>query len=557
MHFKSPEGKEKQTKEYYDANYVKHDKITLVVLFVVLFLIAFSFLSVVFLEKDSVYPIVEVEAGFDVTPNVFLKNAKGQIHFTQRSDTVDINVPGDYKMTVSTGLMPHAVTLSIQDTIPPELLLKELQIESGSICSINDFIDVVNDATAVSCLFTREPDFDKLGTQVVEIAATDLGGNTVTQQTTLTISGVNQTVVREAGAKAPDISLFVIGDADASFITDLSQLDLSVIGTHDIIVESKGKQYTSQLIIKDPAPPKLFLKNVRTFINMKCEPSEFVSMCEDVTAVTYRFEKEPDVSTKGAKKVVIIAEDEGGNTTSKEGMLIVEEDTTPPVITGAKNFSVSIGNSIDFESQITVTDNIPEGVKLSVDTSQLNIKKEGTYPVTYTATDMAGNTTSKKITVTIKGNGINVDAVYAMADNILAQIITDDMTNREKAERIYSYVKGNMRYVGFSDKSSWVVAAYNAMKQRKGDCYSYYAFSKALLDRAGIANDFIEKMPGYNSKHYWNLVDLGDGHGWYHFDTTPRVAGGNFCLLTDDELMEYSNVHNNSHIYDRDKYYVP
>ena len=61
----------------------------------------------------------------------------------------------------------------------------------------------------------------------------------------------------------------------------------------------------------------------------------------------------------------------------------------------------------------------------------------------------------------------------------------------------------------------------------------------------------IEKIPA-KSRHYWSLVDIGDG--WLHFDSCPRVVWHDFCLITDAELMEYSNANNLSHNYDKSKY---
>ena len=44
----------------------------------------------------------------------------------------------------------------------------------------------------------------------------------------------------------------------------------------------------------------------------------------------------------------------------------------------------------------------------------------------------------------------------------------------------------NISYTGTSDKSSCVVGAYVGFTRHSGDCYNYFACSKALLTRAGI-----------------------------------------------------------------------
>ena len=47
-------------------------------------------------------------------------------------------------------------------------------------------------------------------------------------------------------------------------------------------------------------------------------------------------------------------------------------------------------------------------------------------------------------------------------------------------------------------------------------------------------------------------MDLGEG--WYHFDTTPRPSNPRIFLWTDEQLMEFSAAHGNSHDYDPDQY---
>ena len=190
-----------------------------------------------------------------------------------------------------------------------------------------------------------------------------------------------------------------------------------------------------------------------------------------------------------------------------------------------------------------------------MDSGSVNLNAAGTYPVTYNAVDYAGNTTSVTVNVTVKERVYTEEVVYSLADSILAQIITDNMTQRDKAYAIFKYVKAHVSYLDSSEKGNWLKAAYSGLAYGRGDCYVYASVSKALLTRAGITNMDIERIPSGNTLHYWNLVDIGDGHGWYHFDTTPRRPDRpNIFLWTDSQITEYSNTHYNSHNYDRSKY---
>ena len=70
-----------------------------------------------------------------------------------------------------------------------------------------------------------------------------------------------------------------------------------------------------------------------------------------------------------------------------------------------------------------------------------------------------------------------------------------------------------------SDKSDWKTGAYTGLTAGRGDCFTYYAVSRALLTALGIDNLAVERVGG-ETRHFWNLVNCGDG--WYHFDACPR-----------------------------------
>ena len=151
----------------------------------------------------------------------------------------------------------------------------------------------------------------------------------------------------------------------------------------------------------------------------------------------------------------------------------------------------------------------------------------------------------------VKEQLYDINEVYALADAVLEKILTPEMTPLEKAKAIYQYNIYNIAYINHSEKGNWVRAAYEGLADKKGDCYVYACTAKVLLDRAGIRNMDIIKIPTRRS-HYWNLVDLGEG--WYHFDTTPRSDHPTIFMWTEAQLMEYSGRHYGSHNYDHSLY---
>lgn len=253
-------------------------------------------------------------------------------------------------------------------------------------------------------------------------------------------------------------------------------------------------------------------------------------------------------------------------------------DTQPPVIEGPHDMTVAVGMTLSYRSGVTAVDQVDGKVKLDVDASQVNLTQPGEYPVTYRAVDRAGNRAETTVTVTVvevsgvddddptadvSGEGqeielppikeVTAEMVNEEADRILGKILTPSMSQWEQARAIYNYVHTRVKYVGTSDKSSWLMGAYVGFTRGRGDCYNYFACSKALLDRAGIPNVDLYRVGG-GTDHYWQLVNVGSG--WYHFDACPHPNSYplDSFLLDETAVREYTEkcapVRSNYYVYD-------
>ena len=75
-------------------------------------------------------------------------------------------------------------------------------------------------------------------------------------------------------------------------------------------------------------------------------------------------------------------------------------DSTAPTFTGVDDATVKVGASFDAKAGVTATDDVDGKVEFTVDGS-VDTSKAGTYKLTYTATDAAGNKATVTRTITV------------------------------------------------------------------------------------------------------------------------------------------------------------
>lgn len=254
-------------------------------------------------------------------------------------------------------------------------------------------------------------------------------------------------------------------------------------------------------------------------------------------------------------------------------------DVTPPRLLGVRDLTVALNGTASYRDGVSAEDDVDGPVAVRIDADAVDLTVPGEYPVIYSAQDAAGNRTEQTVTITVvetatvdqgrdeptehdpsdaPGGGIPLEQVTQeevdrLADEILGRITDSGMSQWEQARAIFNYVNGHVKYVGSSDKSSWLIGAYVGFTRGRGDCYNYFACSKALLTRAGISNVDLERVGG-NSRHYWQLVNTGDG--WYHFDACPHPNGYPLYsfMITEAQVRAYTEqaggVRKNYYVYD-------
>jgi len=110
-----------------------------------------------------------------------------------------------------------------------------------------------------------------------------------------------------------------------------------------------------------------------------------------------------DTTKVGTYIVTYIATDKAGNkvTETRIVTVVLPSDTTKPVITLKGNPDLILAQDTNYAEAGAIANDLRDGVVHVVITGSVDTSKVGTYTVTYTATDKAGNKATKMRTVTV------------------------------------------------------------------------------------------------------------------------------------------------------------
>lgn len=526
----------------------RHRRNKTVILLITLFCIAAIAIGIFsyqfFLPK--VKKSLTLEAG-SKPPEVkeFLISKEEDAAFETDITTLNLNAPGIYPVQIRTNGKIYTSNLTIVDTKPPAAEVVNQVIPAGEKITPDRFLTKVTDATQVTTAYKSQPDFNKTGDQSLTLVLSDTSNNKTELPAVLSIIDIKNKVQIEAGSQVPNVNEYRnTTNYSLSYKTDMNKININKPGVYDIQIKADNNTVTSKLEVVDTTPPKATAVDLEIWTGETIEAKDLVKDITDVSKVTVSFKNYLNTKKAGIYNPIIQLKDTSGNISELTANLTIKEDTIAPVITGAMDKTVYIGDKISYKANVSVADNKDKEIELKVDSSAVNLRKVGSYPVIYSAEDSSGNKTQKTITVTIKEYVIDKDLLDAEATDILDNITTSSMTQKEKAYAIYKWVKGHISYTGYSDKSDWVKEANNGIKKGVGDCFTYFAVSKELLTLTGIETMDITRVGG-TTRHYWSLINTGNG--WYHYDSCPNVDHRESFMLTDTELAALSKKRGNNY----------
>ena len=373
------------------------------------------------------------------------------------------------------------------------------------------------------------------------------------------IIGVPRTIKLEAGDELPTAAS-VCKHEGAEYFYDEDVVDVTKVGEYQILIKyGKNKTVKVNLEVVDTKAPEGKVKALSLHYAASTVPTaaDFFSEISDASEYKASFVKKFNISGVGEYPVSILLKDASGNQKTYNTTLSVINDTERPRIHATKIESY-VGEGIAYKSAVRVEDNC-FGVTLEYDDRGVDINKEGEYTVTYVATDAAGNKTEAVVPVVIRKSPVSADELNAIIAKIAKEEgMTKSLSKEELCRRIYAYINdptssgdvARFKYRGHSntDRSDWRDEAKKAIETGGGDCYSYFALSKAFFEYFGIENRDVERNKIVkNQTHFWNLVNVGSEQNpcWYYFDATRSagtfsIGGNNGCLLTERQLGSYT-----------------
>ena len=153
----------------------------------------------------------------------------------------------------------------------------------------------------------------------------------------------------------------------------------------------------------------------------------------------------------------------------------------------------------------------------------------------------------------------NINSINQKLDQIIKEIITDDMSDKEKITVFHNYIIDNTVY-----DSNYLETNLNDIDNPSHKALGPLFFGRALCGGyADVMAIFLNRLniPNYrisSSDHIWNFVYLDNN--WYHLDLTwddPVTDSGvnmrldTFLLITTEQL---ENLNTNYHIYNKTIY---
>lgn len=438
-------------------------------------------------------------------------------------EQIDFSKVADIDVTLKHKDKEQTVKLHIVDTTPPTVTFQDITRYTDYVVNPDDFIVEKSDLSEMTTEATQLDNTSEYKDYTVTVTVKDAYGNATSKDCILTINWLKHEEYAELGQPFSKENVIVNMEKDADKLpqSEIDKVDTSKIGEYTLSATVGGVEYTCKVTVRDTTPPDLELKDVSIYVGDKVKGKDsFIQSVADASGeVTTTMKTEIDYSKVGTQDIVIEAVDINNNKTEKTCKLTIREDTDGPKFSGVGNLSVRKNATIDYYSGVTATD-AREGKKdFTVDSSNVDTSKAGTYYATYKSSDSKGNTTTYKRKITVAHDSSDVNAlVKQMAAQCGSGVEQIRDFVRNKIKYGHSYGDGDPVWYGFTNWS--------------GNCYVHALCFQALLREKGYETMLIWTT---DKTHYWNLVKINGS--WKHMDSTPDRNHRKISIMNDEQRL--------------------
>src|SRR5574344_1009777 len=333
--------------------------------------------------------------------------------------SVNTNVVGTYTITYTAtdanGNAAVAVTRTVNvvdTTVPVIASVEDVTIEVHS--TYTDTLPTATDNydSRIEVTSMGDIDLDVVGTYTITYTATDANGNAAVA-VTRTVNVADTTVPGIASGADVTVEVHSTYTDTLPTATDNYDSSVTVVATGSVNTNVVGT-YTITYTATD-ANGNAAVAVTRT-VNVVDTTVPVIAAVEDVTVEVHstytdtlptatdnydsRIEVtsmgDIDLDVVGTYTITYTATDANGNAAVAVTRTVNVVDTTVPVITLIGDASIEIQrNSTYIELGATVSDNYDTDIEATIDSTNVDMTKLGSYVVTYNATDANGNTATE------------------------------------------------------------------------------------------------------------------------------------------------------------------
>ncbi|MDB4770089.1 DUF5011 domain-containing protein [Akkermansiaceae bacterium] len=301
-----------------------------------------------------------------------------------------------------------------EDTSPPVITLigsTLVTIEAGSEyadagATASDIVD-----GAIPVVVDNKVNAQVPGSYLVSFTATDAAGNVAVEVTrtvivedtlppVITLTG-SASVIIEAGSDYIDAGATATDTLDGTILAVVDNtVNTQVPGSYLVsftATDAAGNaavEVTRIVIVQDSLPPVVTLiGSASVTIEAGSEYTDAGATASDTLdgAIAVVVDNKVNTQVPGSYLVSFTAKDAAGNAAVEVTRTVIVEDTLPPVITLTGSASVTIEAGSDYtDAGATATDTLDGAIAVVAD-NKVNPQVPGSYLVSFTATDAAGN----------------------------------------------------------------------------------------------------------------------------------------------------------------------